>query len=101
MHVHEFVMAGQEREARLQAGDPAIHQSLEDSCIATDHRVPSTPEASPGSDLAAGEAYAKPASPVMTSEDARQFNTRFPSGLSSEKAGTSISNRSPLSLTIW
>jgi hypothetical protein len=36
-----------------------------------------------------------------TSENTRQFNTRFPSGLSSEKAGTSISKRSPLSLTIW
>jgi hypothetical protein len=29
-----------------------------------------------------------------------QFNTLFPSGLSSEKVGTSISNFSPLSLTI-
>ncbi len=34
-------------------------------------------------------------------QEARQFNTRFPSGLSSENAGTSISNRSPLSFTIW
>jgi hypothetical protein len=32
---------------------------------------------------------------------ALQFSTRLPSGLSSEKVGTSISNRSPLSLTIW
>jgi len=32
---------------------------------------------------------------------ARQFNTRLLSGLSSENVGTSISNRSPLSLTIW
>ena len=31
---------------------------------------------------------------------ARQFNTRLLSGLSSEKVGTSISNSSPLSLTI-
>lgn len=30
-----------------------------------------------------------------------QFNTRLLSGLSSEKAGTSTSNCSPLSLTIW
>jgi hypothetical protein len=30
-----------------------------------------------------------------------QFNTRLLSGLSSENVGTSISNRSPLSLTIW
>ena len=30
----------------------------------------------------------------------RQFNTRLLSGLSSEKVGTSISNSSPLSLTI-
>jgi hypothetical protein len=30
-----------------------------------------------------------------------QLNTRLLSGLSSEKVGTSISNRSPLSLTIW
>lgn len=30
----------------------------------------------------------------------RQFSTRLPSGLSSEKVGTSISKRSPLSLTI-
>jgi hypothetical protein len=30
-----------------------------------------------------------------------QFSTRLPSGLSSEKVGTSISKRSPLSLTIW
>jgi hypothetical protein len=30
----------------------------------------------------------------------RQFNTRLASGLSSEKVGTSISKRSPLSLTI-
>ena len=34
--------------------------------------------------------------------DARvQFNTRLASGLSSENVGTSISKRSPLSLTIW
>jgi len=32
---------------------------------------------------------------------ARQFNTRLASGLSSEKVGTSISKRSPLSVTIW
>ena len=38
---------------------------------------------------------------VMASASARQFNTRFQSGLSSENVGTSISNRSPLSLTIW
>ena len=38
--------------------------------------------------------------PVMTSASARQFNTRLLSGLSSEKVGTSISNFSPLSLTI-
>ncbi len=30
-----------------------------------------------------------------------QFNVRLLSGLSSENVGTSISNRSPLSLTIW
>jgi hypothetical protein len=30
-----------------------------------------------------------------------QLNTRLLSGLSSENVGTSISNRSPLSLTIW
>ena len=30
-----------------------------------------------------------------------QFNTRLPSGLSSENVGTSISKCSPLSLTIW
>ncbi len=30
-----------------------------------------------------------------------QFNTRLLSGLSSEKVGTSISNRSPLAVTIW
>ena len=40
-------------------------------------------------------------SPVMTSQEVRQFNTRFPSGLSSENVGTSISKRSPVSLTIW
>jgi hypothetical protein len=41
--------------------------------------------------------------PGMTSGEilAHQFNTRLWSGLSSEKVGTSISNRSPLSLTIW
>jgi hypothetical protein len=44
--------------------------------------------------------------PAMTEEgfddvpEARQFNTLFASGLSSEKVGTSISNFSPLSLTI-
>jgi len=31
---------------------------------------------------------------------ARQFSTRFSLGLSSENVGTSISNRSPVSLTI-
>src|SRR5258708_37168973 len=36
----------------------------------------------------------------MTSASARQFNTRLLSGLSSENVGTSISNRSPLSLSI-
>ena len=38
---------------------------------------------------------------VMAALIARQFNTRLPLGLSSEKAGTSISKRSPVSLTIW
>jgi len=39
---------------------------------------------------------------AMTGESvaARQFNTRLLSGLSSENVGTSISKRSPLSLTI-
>jgi hypothetical protein len=37
----------------------------------------------------------------MTRASVRQFNTRLLSGLSSEKVGTSISNISPLSLTIW
>ena len=59
--------------------DPAIHRS-KDSLEVMDLR----------------------ASPVMTSgKGARQFNTRFKSGLSSENVGTSISKRSPLSLTIW
>jgi hypothetical protein len=44
--------------------------------------------------------------PKTQSRDCRlmrqpQFNTRLLSGLSSENAGTSISNFSPLSLTIW
>jgi len=54
-----------------------------------------------------GRAFARPVGSIrattfrkMTREGARQFNTRLPSGLSSEKVGTSISNFSPLSLTI-
>ena len=39
MHVHEFVMAGQEREARLQANDPAIHPSSKDFSRVMDPRV--------------------------------------------------------------
>ncbi len=39
--------------------------------------------------------------PAFAGTTIRQFNTRLPSGLSSEKAGTSISKRSPVSLTIW
>jgi len=65
--------------------DPAIHQSWEDSFWR----------------------WIAGSSPAMTSvafgDDAliaRQFNTLFASGLSSENAGTSISNRSPVSLTI-
>jgi hypothetical protein len=38
--------------------------------------------------------------PAMRRLMAGQFNTRLASGLSSEKVGTSISNFSPLSLTI-
>ena len=37
---------------------------------------------------------------ALTSSALHQFNTRLLSGLSSEKVGTSISNFSPLSLTI-
>jgi len=47
--------------------------------------------------------WVTPRQPTLRSygNRARQFNTRLPSGLSSEKVGTSISKRSPLSLTIW
>ena len=38
---------------------------------------------------------------VAPARPVRQFNTRLLSGLSSENVGTSISKRSPLSLTIW
>jgi hypothetical protein len=55
----------------------------------------------PPYDLLATRRWITGSSPVMTREDARQFNTRLASGLSSEKVGTSISNFSPLSLTIW
>jgi hypothetical protein len=48
-----------------------------------------------GSSLALTEADS-----VTTRLSARQFNTRLASGLSSEKVGTSISNFSPLSVTI-
>ena len=46
-------------------------------------------------------AHARAMTPVMRRCRQPQFNTRFVSGLSSENVGTSISNRSPLSLTIW
>jgi hypothetical protein len=50
-----------------------------------------------------GEGYLRFATMLYLKDErtaGRQFNTRLPSGLSSEKVGTSISNRSPLSLTI-
>ena len=62
--------------------DPAIHQSFRRLSSEMDRRV-------------------KPGDDECQVPSARQFNTLFPPGLSSEKVGTSISKRSPLSLTIW
>ena len=66
--------------------DPAIHPSSQEHFQkAMDCRV------KPGND-GTGEAAQHPTP---------QFSVRLLSGLSSENVGTSISNRSPLSLTIW
>jgi len=62
-------------------------------------RFPETPMIEPKSRGVLGPPLSRWTTAVGWS--AHQFNTRLLSGLSSENVGTSISNRSPLSLTIW